>query len=368
MTHTYTLDEEELNERYALVTERIAEISTETIVPGAYGAYMHEVADFLENLAGILSADADQNATSQEETKTTFQDQHDTISSEAQAVQQIHQSTISSEEHAMQQIGEFLSVNAYATSFLNPPYAAELLGREPGQLLSFVYADIVAMVGPAMEGRIDIVTLWMELFVMLYGEFTAELEDPMGSLVSKELMHELKDTVYWFYHDNAEVILWDLADFITDGLKIERSTVADRNGRKHSQEAGHEEGNATYVANTVFFNPQMIADHQEDRAIYLDKGFLLRCEEILTDIYTKYEKSHNKTECTLDLGQIASATKYLFPEYAISLLKIFDGQKNDGSTNNALSSDAAIRLTQHQKRMEQVFYDSVKHSHRMVRS
>ncbi len=95
---------------------------------------------------------------------------------------------------------EDIKAQKYATSYLNPAYATEKLGQEFGGLLSFVFSDFRACIAYAFEGRIYHLTIFLELLLEIYGAFADEegCDEPM-----------IRDAIYWFYHDYAEIFTAD---------------------------------------------------------------------------------------------------------------------------------------------------------------
>ena len=93
---------------------------------------------------------------------------------------------------------------------LNPAHAVETLGEEVGGMLSFLYSDMLSMIPAAFEGRQDLLTIWSELFLQVYGCFTEELEgaDSRWEFTPEQLHNisrNVRDAVYWFYHDYCEI-------------------------------------------------------------------------------------------------------------------------------------------------------------------
>lgn len=84
----------------------------------------------------------------------------------------------------------------YKESYLNPAYAVKCLGKTYGQLLSVLAAQIRSVISHCMEGDLQYLCIYAELFVEIYNCF----EDSEG-LNEKEL----KSILYSFMHDYAEL-------------------------------------------------------------------------------------------------------------------------------------------------------------------
>ena len=86
---------------------------------------------------------------------------------------------------------------AYGTSYANPSYAVEKLGEEFGPLLSFLYTELRGGIIYAVEFRYTELTVLLELFVEVLCLF--EEEDYS--------VKELKDIIYYFVNDYAEMMI-----------------------------------------------------------------------------------------------------------------------------------------------------------------
>ena len=97
------------------------------------------------------------------------------------------------EENNRKMYGDILPEH-YEESYGNPDYAQKILGRDFGQLLSFLYTEVRGMIVFAYEDRLFDMTVAMELFVQIYNLF----EDPEVS--SKDV----KDAIYWYVSDYSD--------------------------------------------------------------------------------------------------------------------------------------------------------------------
>lgn len=156
-------------ERYDLVMDRIAEIPSEEILTGNVKAYFDIVANYMLDIRDLL----------------------DTVSTG-----KLDQFTL--EEHQALQDKYYgpMKKENYEESFLNPAYAVSELG-EYGGILSMVYAELTDLIPQCFEERIDLVTIYAELFVEIYGVFTS----------SDKILEGVKDSVYYFHHDYSELFV-----------------------------------------------------------------------------------------------------------------------------------------------------------------
>ena len=162
-------EEKELRkERYQLSMERIAAIQTENSVKEPFLEYFHQVAGFL-----LLIKELDEKKQSGELDQLSF------------AEYQIYN----------RKLYEDILPDQYVVSYANPAYAVQKLGKEYGQLLSFVYTELRALIADVYEGNEIEVISGCEFFVELYNLFEAE-----GT--QEEIFH----AVYWFLSDYSDVI------------------------------------------------------------------------------------------------------------------------------------------------------------------
>lgn len=177
------MDQEIERERYALATERISQIATEESVREPYRSYFQRVAQFLS----LLSETMDQALEGS-----------------------LDQESIEDAQRRNQALyGDILEEN-YGTSYANPTYAVGKLGERFGGILSFLYADLRSCIGYAFEGRMDFLTIFLELFLEIYGMFE-------GLLAGEEPeKREVEQAIYWFYHDYSEIFEERRVEEITD--------------------------------------------------------------------------------------------------------------------------------------------------------
>lgn len=95
---------------------------------------------------------------------------------------------------------EDISPEAYADSYANPAYACKKLGREYGQILSALYAELRSTIVYAYENReYDMLSLF-ELYLEIYGKFV-EAEDALPKT------KYIRESIYYYMYDYADVIV-----------------------------------------------------------------------------------------------------------------------------------------------------------------
>ncbi|SDH99670.1 Thermophilic metalloprotease (M29) [Pseudobutyrivibrio sp. 49] len=150
MSKTFYIENDDILERYELVTERISTIKEDKDLPEKLQAYFNQVAEFIMAVEPVLdkAVAGELENRSLEECKAD----HDRI-------------------FAIYKAG------TYENSFLCPTYAVEQLGEQLGGPLSAIYYKLTDMIRAAFAGRLDIFTIYCELFMQVYGVCQVESED-----------------------------------------------------------------------------------------------------------------------------------------------------------------------------------------------
>lgn len=171
---------EQAEERFSLVMERIAEIAKETDVPETFDDYFKKTAEFLLQLKSVSEkAEAD-----------TLKDASLTECEKRNAV-----------------FYDDIKAENYGNSYGNPTYAVEKLGEEYGQILSALYAECRKRITDAYAAKKMNVTITAELFVEIYNYF----EDKEG--IDKTAIEQ---AIYWYFHDYSEIFIGDSVRELVD--------------------------------------------------------------------------------------------------------------------------------------------------------
>ncbi len=162
-------ENESVKERYGLALERILTFHNDTRIREPFLDYFQRMAEFVKIL------DEWKNHV---EKKDLWQMKMD----ELQAYNHLLYADILPGEEG------------YEKSYANPSYAAEQLGVEYGQLLSFVYTELRGGLVYAVEHRLFDLTIHLELLV----EILCLFEDGMPSA------KEIREVIYYFVSDYAD--------------------------------------------------------------------------------------------------------------------------------------------------------------------
>lgn len=160
-----------LAERYGLVKERILLIRQEQTVKGISRDFFQTIATFLLEADRIFVMGLEGKLP--ERSLDECRNDHDILYT------------------------DIMPVN-YGTSYCNPAYAAERMGKPAGKLLSFLASELRAGIAYVFEGKIQEWVILLELFVQIYNCFE---ESEEGNL------KEAEKIIYWFFHDYSEVFV-----------------------------------------------------------------------------------------------------------------------------------------------------------------
>ena len=101
----------------------------------------------------------------------------------------------------------------YEKSYANPDYACKMFGKESGQILGMLYAELRGAVVYVFEGKTEYLAILYELLIEVYNQFEEE-PDPKA----------VRDTFYWYASDYCDVFL---ADRIREQVLPEESFATD---------------------------------------------------------------------------------------------------------------------------------------------
>ena len=165
-------------ERFELIRDRVKEIQYEKRAKEPFLQYFEEVASFLIVILSLA-----------EENKEKDLEKYICQELPKRSVEELVQ-----DNHLLY---ERLSEANYENSYLNPQYAVKTLGEEYGNLLSFLYAEMISMIPYCYEvmydkeGSLEQLVIRAELFVEIYLCFCEEFDNP-------------RDIIYWFISDYAQ--------------------------------------------------------------------------------------------------------------------------------------------------------------------
>ena len=166
-----------ITKRYMLSCDRIREIAAAQEVAGIYKEYFKKTADFI-----LLVTDAYDNAEKD--------------------------SSIESMRARNKALYEDIIGDNYQVSYADPVFACAKFGQDMGQLMSFLYTELRAMIPYAFEHRVEDMIIRMELFVEIYNAFVyAYSEIALETLPEKAAVpnvEDIKETLYWFVSDYSE--------------------------------------------------------------------------------------------------------------------------------------------------------------------
>lgn len=173
-------------ERYILSLERIKEIPNENLIEEPFLEYFVKMAHFVLSMDDLKNKIEDGCLK-----KYSFFE-----------LQKLNQS-----------LYEDILEDHYDVSFANPSYATKKLGEEYAKYLSFLYIELRGMIRYAFEGRLEEMTICMEIFLEIYHIFAD------GASVK-----EVKEALYYHISDYCDVTV----DYrVREGLDPSLSFVHD---------------------------------------------------------------------------------------------------------------------------------------------
>ena len=162
-----------MEERYALMRERLESIAAGSSPEEPFSDYFEKMAAYLLRTADLLER-AESGETDRQELAACQADNA--------------------------WIYAPISPAHYPESYCDPAFAVKELGADYGQLLSFLAAEVISLPAWAYERRRMHITLYFELFAQIEASFEdAEWNTP----------GEIRDIIYWFYHDYSEIFSED---------------------------------------------------------------------------------------------------------------------------------------------------------------
>ncbi|MBO7375122.1 MAG: aminopeptidase [Lachnospiraceae bacterium] len=160
-----------MTERYSLAKERIEEIITESKGLGIYSPFFESLAIFTKGLLDIYE--------------------------DVKSIGNLGNHSLEELEEGNKFLYSELTDN-YASSFLNPDYAFEVLG-ENGKYLSALYAEIHGMIPYVFEVDLEEIVIRLELLLEFYSTIKNALDD------NEEVKSDsLKDILYYYVFDYSE--------------------------------------------------------------------------------------------------------------------------------------------------------------------
>lgn len=203
-----------VRERYTLSMERIREMEGEEMRP-PYGCYFKKVAAFIGIIRQTVGRqwEAGERPCAAEETGPEC----GAAPEEAQEPQARRTPTLEELAQENYALYEDILPENYGESFANPDYAVQLLGDGYGQLLSFLYTEIRGSIVYAYEMRLENITILNELFLEVYSLFAQSWQE--GESVPRQ--QQLKDAIYWYVSDYADLILpWRIREGLDPALSF----------------------------------------------------------------------------------------------------------------------------------------------------
>lgn len=161
-----------IEERFELITERLHHLDTDAEVPSEYVVYFQEIFGFVKKI--LETYEFVKNG-------------------------EIYDASIDTLSEKNQALFEDIFPGNYEESYFNPEYSVKRFGKEMGQFLSFLAAEMRSLIGFAYEQDLESIVIRLELLLEVYTSFVTAKEE--NATVDVSL---LKDNAYWFLSDYAK--------------------------------------------------------------------------------------------------------------------------------------------------------------------
>ena len=177
-----------IEERYGLAIGRIREMKNEDTVDPMFREFFHKMAEFVLMIDEVRTLISDGTYGKME---------------------------LKELEGWNRRLYQDILPEAYRTSYANPTYAAAQFGREFGQVLSFLYAELRGCIAYVFEQKTEYLDILLELLIEIYNQFEEDGKPEIG---------RVKDSIYWYASDYCDVFA---ADRIREQIDPEKSFAAD---------------------------------------------------------------------------------------------------------------------------------------------
>ncbi len=161
-----------IKERFELIKERLQNVSTREEIPAEYVPFFEEIFVFLNKV--LINYEFVKNG-------------------------EIYAASIEELAKRNKELYEDIFPDNYEKSFLNPAYAVEKYGQDMGRFLSFLAAEMRALIGFSCEQDLEPFLIRLELFMEIYTSFVMAKDEEKPVDVSL-----LKENAYWFLSDYAK--------------------------------------------------------------------------------------------------------------------------------------------------------------------
>lgn len=245
-------EENRIKERYDLTIERINLILEEESVAALYLDYFRTVSRFILNIDEICKSG---NISS---VKGKDLEELETIN------RKLYQDVLD---------------EAYDKSYANPAYAVAVFGKEIGEILSFLYAEIHAEIAYAYENKIECLAICNELFIEIYNSFE-ETEIPN--------YRSLKEIIYWYASDYCDVFL---AQRLEEKMNPQESDAIEIIKNSDLEDLRYLYKYGEYISSEDYKTVEMINSLSEEEVddisnAYID-GYREGCEDIGIELAEK---------------------------------------------------------------------------------
>ncbi len=209
-------------------------VQTETFLSERYELAAARIAEIAENTENNENNENTKHTEDTENTENTHGPYRDyfqkaaaflalmTETAEWVASGEMYRASLDELEERNRLLYEDILPGNYEKSYAEPAYAEQVLGKDFGKILSFLYTELRSLIGYAYEKQRILMLIRMELFLQVYGAFAAAEELPE--------YEEIRQIIYSFASDYApDAAVEKVAGLVDPGRDFATCLVMDSN-------------------------------------------------------------------------------------------------------------------------------------------
>ncbi len=287
----FEVDEEYLLERLELSENRIREIENEHI--NKYAPYFEHVAKHILRCINIYRA--------------------------GYSLADIENSDIN--KLSDDNMSVYSDIINYDDSFLNPDITTELFGDKLGGQYAFIYNELMALVPWAYDSQLELIVVYTELFLEMYGVYVDELASDTPDI--DKARHRNNECIYWFYHDYCEIFQYNsVKALFEDDNNVISSIVTNADLTKTNYLYAYGVPISDNELRLASYINSLSDDDIDNIASTYVGGFVKGYEAMGKDLSSK---SIVKVEFPIGLERVVRRSKEIFAKYNLTPVFARDG-------------------------------------------
>ena len=209
----------------------------------------------------------------------------------------------------------------YDDSFLNPDITTELFGDKLGDQYAFIYNELMALVPWAYDSQLELIVVYTELFLEMYGVYVDELASDTPDI--DKARHRNNECIYWFYHDYCEIFQYNsVKALFEDDNNVIPSIVANADLTKTNYLYAYGVPISDNELRLASYINSLSDDDIDNIASTYVGGFVKGYEAMGKDLSSK---SIVKVEFPIGLERVVRRSKEIFAKYNLTPVFSRDG-------------------------------------------